>query len=125
MYSKLLVFVFLQAIKVSDQSMDAATHVSKLGAVKHERGLAIAKKGFHFCFETDNSGDKIIVLMADGALNYPAATAAEASHIRIYIYIYIYIYNILLLPPPPLLLLMLMMMRRMVMVVMVVVVTMV
>ena len=91
MYSKLLVFVFLQAIKVSDQSMDAATHVSKLGAVKHERGLAIAKKGFHFCFETDNSGDKIIVLMADGALNYPAATAAEASHIRIYIYIYIYI----------------------------------
>jgi len=68
-----------QAVKISDQNMDAATHLSKLDAVKHERGLAIAKKGFPYCFETDNSGDKIIILMADGALNYPTDTVTEVS----------------------------------------------
>jgi len=59
--------------------MSAATHLSNLSNVKHERGLAIAKKGFPFCFEVDNSGDKIIILMADGQLNYPPETATEVS----------------------------------------------
>ena len=73
------IFYLFQAIRVSNQSMNKATHLSKLDAVKHERGLAIAKRGFRLCFEVDDTGDKILVLMADGQLNYAADTATEVS----------------------------------------------